>query len=1074
MRFLSVAERELRAGARQKSTYRVRAITAAVFFLLLAWLMWVFDGFRAPQIFGIFSTITFFYCLIIGTTQAADCLSAEKREGTLGLLFLTNLNGPEIIGGKLCSGAMAAAYGLFAIVPLLALQMLVGGITLGYFWRTVLAFADAIFFSVATAFLASSLCVRQFTAVATAGGVALFFSAGLMAIAAMLDVLKTTKTPNLWIDAIGTCSPLYTLLSAETGAVWRRNRFWWSVLAVNAISWLFIALATWRISVCWKDSAASPGWTKLRVLQRWRQLGRNGRIAMRRRLLSINPMFWLGGRARVSAPFFMFLVLLIAAITCYVAAPYFSHAFRVGGTANPMLGQLMAWLWAGLLIHALVLYYAAMVASRRLAEDKETGALELVLSTPTSERSIRRGLWLAYARKMFFPATIAILVHFFFIWLGATLFILEPEIRLPRGLNAAELLWRTFWNEPIAGVRIEWGLVLALRAVLLVLVLLMITWVTVGSLGRWLGLKMKHPGFAPMLSVALIVIPPIIGFTALCYLVDKTHLDRLPERIFIPLMVWAGFATGAGPCAVLSFWSARRFRKEFRTTVTSRFQPKPVRHWGRTIWRYTFRFTVGIAALGVLLAVVLLCFYGYQNWRSRKAWAAFENSLRARHESLTVTPLLPRAVPADQNFALSPAFLKLLNPEKGHPSVKALVNRVQQFQPALAPYIPSATTALWPTQGFAPLQLYLKALAPDVKLAGKSARERAAEVLVQSFQPYDAELRSLAEAARLPCFQTSTNLNAMAVLYYSTNEHNALEQLEIVYEARACALLAVKRPGKAAEDTLTTVDLARLVRQTPNAVSSTRAQTMLVRSLQPLWEGIVSHQWDEPQLAKFQAALAQFNLVVDHTNAIRRVVLANIEIWRGLAENHNVALPPAAQQRYGDPELFNMQPRAWWFDNCIQLYEAGQTVLTGIDVANAHVPQPAAWLDINGLPLDDETTMLLQQSNWPGPSPWIVSFAQTSVNQGIIACALERFRISHSNYPEQLDELNLEFLGVIPNDLIRGRPMLYQKIETNRFILRSVGPNGIDDRKSKTSDDWLWSFPTSAPSTVKTNKVTSR
>src|SRR6266705_1380822 len=100
MRFLSIAERELRAGARQKRTHRMRWITAAAFFALLIWLMWVFDGVRAPQIFKAFSAITFFYCIVIGTAVTADCLSSEKREGTMGLLFLTNLNGPEIIGGN--------------------------------------------------------------------------------------------------------------------------------------------------------------------------------------------------------------------------------------------------------------------------------------------------------------------------------------------------------------------------------------------------------------------------------------------------------------------------------------------------------------------------------------------------------------------------------------------------------------------------------------------------------------------------------------------------------------------------------------------------------------------------------------------------------------------------------------------------------------------------------------------------------------------------------------------------------------------------------------------------------------
>src|SRR5205807_212726 len=165
--------------------------------------------------FSAFSAITLFYCLAVGTARTADCLSSEKREGTMGLLFLTNLNGPEIIGGKLCSSAVAAAYGLFAIFPLLALQMLIGGITLSHFWRTVLALVDAIFFSVAAGFLASSVCVRQFTAIASATGLALFFSAGLMALVAAARALPGTTVFKAWADRFGLFSPLYTFISAD-------------------------------------------------------------------------------------------------------------------------------------------------------------------------------------------------------------------------------------------------------------------------------------------------------------------------------------------------------------------------------------------------------------------------------------------------------------------------------------------------------------------------------------------------------------------------------------------------------------------------------------------------------------------------------------------------------------------------------------------------------------------------------------------------------------------------------------------------------------------------------------------
>jgi ABC-type transport system involved in cytochrome c biogenesis permease component len=199
MRFLSVAERELRAAARQKRTYRVRWITAVAFFGLQVWMTWAFDGFSTrgagPTIFKGLSLVTFFYCVIVGATHTADCLSWEKREGTLGLLFLTNLSSAEIVAGKLCSSVLAAVYGLFAVFPLLALPLLLGGVSFGYFWRTILALLNALFFSAAVGFAASVVSVRQFRAIALASGLSLYFCFGLMGLA---ESLRAFSCPNRW------------------------------------------------------------------------------------------------------------------------------------------------------------------------------------------------------------------------------------------------------------------------------------------------------------------------------------------------------------------------------------------------------------------------------------------------------------------------------------------------------------------------------------------------------------------------------------------------------------------------------------------------------------------------------------------------------------------------------------------------------------------------------------------------------------------------------------------------------------------------------------------------------------
>src|ERR1041385_3415533 len=285
----------------------------------------------------------------------------------------------------------------------------------------------------------------------------------------------------------------------------------------------------------------------------------------------------------------------------------------------------------------------------------------------------------------------------------------------------------------------------------------------------------------------------------------------------------------------------------------------------------------------------------------------------------------------------------------------------------------------------------------------------------------------------------------------------------MLFQIRASALLATNRTAEAAEDCLTGLQLVRLSQQIPDIGSPTRTQILLARSLQPIWEGVVDRVWTEAQLAVFQNELSRFNLLADYTNAIRRVVLANIEPWQTMASSRNGHPPISDGQTYLEGSVRQLQPQAWWLDHCLQLYQAGQTAIQNVDVAGGRVYIGRGWGDLDGLPVDSQTSYLFQQAYWPGSYAGSVVFAQTSVHQAIIACALERFRLAHGKYPETLDELLPKYLSAIPNDVVRGRPMLYENSSDGRFTLRSVGPNQRDDRKNPTSDDWLWSFPTNAP-----------
>ncbi len=130
------------------------------------------------EIFSALGGFGIFYALLAGPLATVDCLSRERREGTLGLLFLTDLKGYDVVLGKMAAASFDMVLGLTAAVPLLALPLLVGGVSLPQFARLGLALADVMFLSLAAGVLASSLLTSGRAALAATVGLLVALSAG--------------------------------------------------------------------------------------------------------------------------------------------------------------------------------------------------------------------------------------------------------------------------------------------------------------------------------------------------------------------------------------------------------------------------------------------------------------------------------------------------------------------------------------------------------------------------------------------------------------------------------------------------------------------------------------------------------------------------------------------------------------------------------------------------------------------------------------------------------------------------------------------------------------------------------
>src|SRR5204863_1353153 len=129
--------------------------------LVLCGALWI-EGRVAPRelgkhVFDVLSGLFLFSSLVAGIRYTADCLSEEKREGTLGLLFLTDLKSYDVVLGKLAATSLDAFYGLIAIIPVLAIPLLLGGVSIEEFRRMTLVLANTLFFSLALGILVSAM-----------------------------------------------------------------------------------------------------------------------------------------------------------------------------------------------------------------------------------------------------------------------------------------------------------------------------------------------------------------------------------------------------------------------------------------------------------------------------------------------------------------------------------------------------------------------------------------------------------------------------------------------------------------------------------------------------------------------------------------------------------------------------------------------------------------------------------------------------------------------------------------------------------------------------------------------------
>jgi len=93
--------------------------------------------------------------------------------------------------------------------------------------------------------------------------------------------------------------PAYSFeLSVDAKYKWEAGHFWSSIGVTHALTWLLVVLASKRLPGSWQEQPSEPSKIRWREFWQMRAYGTPAkRASLRKRLLDVNPFFWLAARS---------------------------------------------------------------------------------------------------------------------------------------------------------------------------------------------------------------------------------------------------------------------------------------------------------------------------------------------------------------------------------------------------------------------------------------------------------------------------------------------------------------------------------------------------------------------------------------------------------------------------------------------------------------------------------------------------------------------------------------------------------------------------------------------------------
>ena len=389
MNLQPVIHRELRVASRHRETWRLRlafGIGALLAFSFGMLMPHVSLRERGMVVLVCLAVVGCALSLFTGAYLTADSITEEKREGTLGLLFLTPLKGWQIVTGKLATHSLQVGYALLGGIPVFFLPLLIGGVGWAEAARVLLSLFATVLLS---------LCVGVFWS-------ARVRDVRSAVLATVITMLLIALLPWGWfalyanfshqptLNGFPQLSPITTLLTAFEDNYQRTGSFggpkgppgayyFWSGLTVNLFAAaVLMAITSVTLQGLWRraETAAASRPAEASPVAPGRP---TRRTQAAKQHWPERPLHWLMFRA-LSSPKWLKVVrgLTLALFLAMLMACVLDR-----GEGWFAIAVIIA-----IVMHLLARVELVMAATRRITEDRKSGALEVILVTPIDEREL--------------------------------------------------------------------------------------------------------------------------------------------------------------------------------------------------------------------------------------------------------------------------------------------------------------------------------------------------------------------------------------------------------------------------------------------------------------------------------------------------------------------------------------------------------------------------------------------------------------------------------------------------------------------------------------------------------------